>query len=70
MTQQHPSLLEGCSSDRRRVSDCAASYSSGEATLGQMPDLKGVGLGALRRIDQIIARSIHLFKSPRSPFLR
>jgi hypothetical protein len=43
--------LEGRSSDRRRVSDCAASYQSGEATLGQMPDLKGVGLGALRRID-------------------
>jgi hypothetical protein len=30
----------------------AASYSFGEATLGQMLDLKGVGLNALRRIDR------------------
>jgi hypothetical protein len=31
---------------------CAASYSFGEATLGQMSDLKGVGLNALGRIDR------------------
>ena len=40
------SLLEACSAVRRGVSERlpvrAASYSSGEATLGQIPDLKGV----------------------------
>jgi hypothetical protein len=66
---QHPSLLEGRSSDRGRVSDCGIVLIR-RAALGQMPYLKGVGLEALRGIDQIIARSIHLFKSPRSPFLR
>ena len=45
---------------------CAMSYSSGEATLGQMPDLKGVSPNALRRIVQVIARRLHLFKSLRS----
>ena len=67
---QHPSLLEGRSADRGPRVRLRGIVLIRRAALGQMPYLKGVGLEALRGIDQIIARSIHLFKSPRSPFLR
>ena len=61
--------MEACSAVRRGVSERlpvrAASYSSGEATLGQIPDLKGVR--PERASPHRPSRSLHLSKPARSP---
>ena len=61
--------MEACSAVRRGVSERlpvrAASYSSGEATLGQIPDLKGVR--PERASPHRPSRSLHLSKPARYP---
>ena len=61
--------MEACSAVRRGVSERlpvrAASFSSGEATLGQIPDLKGVR--PERASPHRPSRSLHLSKPARYP---